>query len=255
MAHVVLKQIGINMKKVFSKLNSYLFKSLGYAITKIDNPLRAEFFYSWLKNLNIPCNVIYDIGANDGSYSMNIQKIFPTSNFFLFEANDEHDKALRNTGFNYFIALLYSKNTQVPFYKLNKTGDSIFKENYNGSYDVIDSTLMSTITLDSLIKNKNLPYPDMVKIHTQGSELEILQVGTTILHNASVVILELPILNYNSNSPKISEILEFMSDNNFVPVKLVESHRIANCLIQIDIAFMPLKIVSQTFGDKKRDFL
>ncbi len=59
-------------------------------------------------------NKILDIGANHGKWSKMMQEFFPNASLFLLEAIDYEE--LRNSGFNYHIAILADKITEVDWY-------------------------------------------------------------------------------------------------------------------------------------------
>ncbi len=92
----------------------------------------------------------------------------------------------------------------------------------------------------------NLPLPDLMKIDTQGSELDILKGAEYCLKNASVLILELPLIRYNIGSPNIAEILEHLRSKRFIPFTVIQEHQIIDDSInigmaQIDIAFVKVQ--------------
>ena len=75
-------------------------------------------------------NVVYDIGPFQGFWSKNIHRIFPKSDFNLFEANEDNRIALSHQPFPFFIELLGDQESDVVFYcsKTPSTGESIFLE-------------------------------------------------------------------------------------------------------------------------------
>lgn len=249
-----MRRLSQNLKTTLRKFNFKLLKSLGISFANFNSLIGEESFYIWLSKLDIPINVIYDIGANNGSLSMKLKKIFPKSEFILFEANSIHIKSLELSRLRYFIVVLYKENKLLPFYNLGKTGDSIYKENNLDAYDSLKPLLVQATTLNEFVSENELPIPDLMKLDTQGSELDILQGGVDLLSQVSIIVLEVPILNYNHGAHKIEQIFNFMQDNSFIPIKLVESHIVKDCLVQMDIAFMRLDTINKVFGKKNRAF-
>jgi len=236
-------------------MNFKLLKLAGISFANFNSLIGEEPFYIWLSKLDLPINVIFDIGANNGGLSLKLKKIFTNSEIILFEANSIHAKNLELTGFRYFIIVLYKEKTLLPFYNLGKTGDSIYKENNLEAYDSIEPTLVETTSLSKFVLENKLPLPDLIKIDTQGSELDILKGAVNLLAQVSIIVLEVPILHYNYGAHKIEETLKFMHNNSFIPIKLVESHIVKDCLVQVDIAFMRLDLINRVFGEKKRKFI
>ncbi|QWD23675.1 FkbM family methyltransferase [Polynucleobacter paneuropaeus] len=142
-----------------------------------------------LKSQGIPLNVIYDIGARHAEWSKSLFESFPKSDFFLFEANPHSTSMLDKSGFHYIIEVLSSSPMLVDFYDSNSSGDSIYKEISAHCDDVIPTKRLST-TLDIMVEDHNLPLPDLIKLDTQGSELDILEGFTKNLNYVSLLYLE-----------------------------------------------------------------
>jgi len=129
---------------------------------------------------------------------------------------------------------LFEANPEDDFYNGTNTGDSYYKETTT-IYDDKTSIKMPTVTLDELIEQNNLPIPQLLKLDTQGSELDILQGATKLLGKTELIVTELPIIEYNKGAPNISEYLEFFKSHDYIPVDVLEVHRGEETLIQLDI--------------------
>jgi hypothetical protein len=66
-------------------------------------------------------------------------------------------------------------------------------------------------TLDEIRSSMNLPYPDLIKIDTQGYELEVLAGATDVLSRASFCIVECCYERLYENAPLISDIITLFS--------------------------------------------
>ena len=60
-----------------------------------------------------------------------------------------------------------------------------------------------------------MPWPNLVKIDVQGSELDILKGGMETLVHASDLIIELSHKPYNLDSPKYFDVIPFLQDRGF----------------------------------------
>ena len=179
------------------------------------------------------------------------QNVFPKSDFFLFEANSNYKDILEQSNFKFFNRVLSNPERKtVKFYNGTDTGDSYYKETTKW-YDTKSFVEVECTTLDQLVKENNLPFPDFIKIDTQGSEIDILTGSASILPHVKLVYTECPIINYNQGSPNITEYLNFFKKNNFVPVGIFEMHRLENILVQIDIMFVRIDIKNQFLGKTK----
>ena len=83
------------------------------------------------------------------------------------------------------------------------------------------------------------PVYDLIKIDTQGSELDIIEGGINTFNNAKVVITEVSFDNYNEGGCTKDEILKKMSDLKFdyiMPVETVMNNK--NQLIAESLLFI-----------------
>lgn len=65
-------------------------------------------------------------------------------------------------------------------------------------------TNKETITLDTIVKLKSIPYPDLIKIDIQAAELDCIRGATKCLEHASQLTIEIvkATINYNRGGPK-----------------------------------------------------
>ena len=170
--------------------------------------------------------------------------LLPKCEFIVFEPNFIHNKAIVARGFKNIInVVLASREKKVTWYGNGSTGDSIFRESLNPKYTNFRTVFANS--LDNLYKDNKLgsKLPDLIKLDTQGSEIEILKGAAVALKNAKFVIMEMPIMVYNHNAPLFREYVEFMLINGFLPFSVIEEHRMHNVLIQINCAFINKNLV------------
>jgi FkbM family methyltransferase len=185
----------------------------------------------------IHINVVYDIGARHAEWSIEARKALGNAEFILFEANDKCAGILAKSGFRFLTGILSSQIKTVSFYDNDTWGDSYYREKTR-FYENVKPIDKVTTTLDLLIDSNKLPLPDLIKIDTQGSELDILRGGMTGITNASVLYLEVPILSYNDGAPTFQDYVDFMLEHKFVPYEICEQHYSDGALVQIDIMFI-----------------
>lgn len=224
------------------------FKHLKFAILsfhpKYRDKLFNRLFTDRLKNTlhdlqskGVNLNTIYDIGARHAEWSTHLKPAFSTSNFILFEANESCIPFLSKSGFKYFIGTLSSEKKIVRFFQNNSTGDSYYKE-ATSYYDKVLAVDKQTNTLECLVTEEQLPPPNLIKIDTQGSELDILKGGIHLLKHASLIYLECPVLPYNTGAPSFDAYISFLQSNGFIPYEICDTHHLNNALVQIDILFI-----------------
>ena len=125
----------------------------------------------------------------------------------------------------------------IEWFGVGGLGDSYFKDNGQSFADVLPKKVL-TSTLNNYVKDFRLPIPQLLKIDTQGSELDIVAGSSDFIGSVKYVLLECPLVEYNQGAPNIQSYLVAMQDLGFVPVDITEIHYMNNLAVQIDIAFV-----------------
>ncbi|MBJ13589.1 MAG: hypothetical protein CMG62_11040 [Candidatus Marinimicrobia bacterium] len=190
------------------------------------------------KEHNFYPKIIFDVGAYKGEWTKMCSKIFPNCQYFLFEPQKELNLLLENPlpkNITYENILLGKKdNKKVNFYE-NETSSSVLKfGNHN------NPTFKKTMSLDTFVKNQNIPDIDILKIDVQGYELEVLKGSLLSLETIQFLIVEVSFLEIYDNAPLANEIIQFLNTQNFqifdiVDFKLRPLDRI---LFQVDMFFI-----------------
>ena len=225
--HLIIENILLEFPKLSNLFFKYFYRNrLG------------KFLIKFKKNVALNC--VYDIGAHKGEWSSFYKKTsLKESNFILFEANEQHKKDLTKKSFNFFIEILSDETKDVYFYNNNNSsGDSYFKENTPNHNGLLPEKKRSR-TLDEVVFSKNLPLPDLIKIDTQGSEIDILKGAKNTLENCKLLYLECPIIaNFNNNNLNIFDYLNYLKNLDYIPQEICEVHYYHGYLIQVDILFV-----------------
>lgn len=237
-------------KKIFKYK---LFRLFSKRYSKIFNSIYKQKLNNVLLDLikkGVEINIIYDIGAYRGEFSDYLnQSILKKRSFYLFEANKKNSEYLDKLNFRYFIGALSDSIKEVTFYSKSLSGDSYYREQ-TSFYDSSDGKNILTNTLDDVSKSNNLPFPDFIKIDTQGSELDILKGGKKTISRCKLIYMECPIIEYNAGSPKLDDYISFLDSIDFVPYDICEVHHIDNILVQADIIFIRKPIFRKIFPQK-----
>jgi FkbM family methyltransferase len=204
---------------------------------------------NYVSNYFIPTSIL-DIGANVGQFYQESKKIFNDSYFLLIEPNPNCEEHLKKLNVDYYIGAVSDSIKEMPFIMnktdLTSTGNSFYKE--ISSFFTDDNIVtynITTTTLDKLFfKKKNF---DLIKIDTQGSELDIVKGGVNLIKNTKGIILEVSVTTneYNLNAPKSIEIFDFMFNLGFEN-KIVVGHNFNpdnGELVQQDYLFLNKKFI------------
>ncbi len=146
-----------------------------------------------------PNSIMIDIGANSGATSIPLAKKFSDCSFYLFEPHPEIFSILEtNCQFNRLknvklikSAISDTDKKKVRFYAQKQSlnmGLSSLKKNYDiNSYDHID---VQCTKIDNFFSKFKMPI-SVIKIDTQGNELEVLRSAFfTIKRHKPIIIFE-----------------------------------------------------------------
>ena len=181
--------------------------------------------------------VVYDVGAHNGSWTNQVSRILKSADFYLFEPNKNHNFQLEKTGFRYFNDVLSDQKKTTEWFGVGGLGDSYFKES-SQQFEQVSPIEIVTNTLNSYVADFKLPIPQVLKIDTQGSELDIIAGSCDFISSVKYVLLECPLVEYNLGAPNIQKYLTSMLDLGFVPIDVTEVHYMNDKAVQIDIAFI-----------------
>ncbi|NUN63519.1 FkbM family methyltransferase [Pseudanabaena biceps] len=193
-------------------------------------------------------NVIYDIGANIGTWTLLAKAIIPQASIHAFEPlNVFHDRFNQETQDIHDITLhkvaLGSKpdklNMQVTSYSdassLLQIGDAT--KDYFGITKEREE-LVDVVCLDDYVSNFNLPLPDLIKLDIQGYELEAMRGAIKCLNHATFIICEVSFVEFYKGQALFPEIVSFLSDHNFMFYALGANTPIGQKISQTDVLFV-----------------
>ena len=197
-----------------------------------------------VNKLGIDPVTILDIGAHTGQFYGWAKKVWPNSVIWMVEANPLHERTLENlirfTDDEYLIAALGDEEREVTFYtrsdKPHTEGNSYYKEaNY---WDIPHLVLESKRKLQRLddLFTEDTKF-DLIKMDTQGSELDILKGGKNLVNTASAVILEVAYTEYNLGAPLAEDVINYMKSIDFDIYLEIGEHYDGSSIIQRDLLF------------------
>ena len=101
------------------KIKFKFFKSFPRIFTRFFKSLykhKLDYNLTELIKKGLKIDVIYDIGAYRAEWSKNYsQSSLKNKDFFLFEANQENERYLKKSNFNYYIGVLSNEKKKGKF--------------------------------------------------------------------------------------------------------------------------------------------
>jgi FkbM family methyltransferase len=201
------------------------------------NQTHQDYLFKLRDEFGFTPNIIYDVGACVLHWTTIAKEVWPNSQYFLLEAMEESEEIFQETNYPYHIGVFSDlDNKDITFYK-NVTfpgGNSYYMENpqHSSMATVLfdnpsNQFVRKTITLDTMRRMKNFPYPDLLKIDVQGCEIDILKGATDILKNVKHLIVELQHIEYNIGAQMCDDsipIIESMGFELITPKFSLSSH-------------------------------
>lgn len=182
-----------------------------------------------IKNHLKEATLLLDIGAHKGVFAKAANTFFNFEQTICFEPNSKLEShILRNTqSINCIIEnlALSDKEGEIEFFlheddSMNSTLESdskTLREEFPwDNPDLVQQTIIPTITLDSYIEKKGLSGKKcFLKLDTQGNELNILKHSTEVLRNTEMILTEYMFFTPYQRTFSFYDLIEFMKQHGF----------------------------------------
>ena len=204
------------MNLIYKFVDKFLMNDFSKTISKIVN--------------NNPKNeiTVFDVGCFQGNFSRNLQKeIKKNTNYFLFDPNPNlvikdfqyqklafsNDKGTKKFYLNtFFPASGSSLNTIHVKDKLWNFTRKLVTGNFKKQFESFD---VRTDTIDNFCEENGVNSIDILKIDTEGSEIEVLEGSKKMLNKTNIILIEVldERKNFDEKYQRVIEILE--KNHNF----------------------------------------
>lgn len=189
-------------RSFFIKWNKLLYRlSLsGLGILNYENP-RVSGELHFLNNIatqQTSKSIIFDVGANKGDYSLMCLNVFKNVQIYSFEPHPKTFSVLKNvvSGKNVscFNKALSSKHEILELFDYDDNDGSEHASLYKDVIEKIHSKTavphrVSAVTLDEFINEKKIDKINLLKIDTEGHELEVIKGANFAIKNQMISII------------------------------------------------------------------
>jgi FkbM family methyltransferase len=229
--------------KIFPIINS-LLRPLSLKLVTARTPNRNfEEFFRHLASLDYRFKTVVDVGVGNGTESL--YRGTTGANYFLVEAVPDNTEILhaiaKRLNAQLFNVAAGKHSGTLDFYRhADTTGSSSLKQLEDN--DEINGQLISVTVerLDKLLPH-DIAQPCLLKIDTQGAELDVLEGIQGLLSRIDMIILEVSFHEFRQGAPEVATVIGYMDNIGFVPYEILEGHyrSLDNALAQVDIVFVP----------------
>ncbi len=181
--------------------------------------------FSLLRDAGFAPNVIFDIGAANGTWSALVSQIFPDATFHLFEPlaaiREDYRKSLQfqmqwHPKFFLHEVALGAREEKIEMC-LHEDGYGSTVLNMGGHPDYQTRLKVDQFTLDGYVSNTGIRLPNIIKIDTQGAERLIFSRALSCLRHADVVFAETWLTRaYGPDTPLLTELIDLLGANDLV---------------------------------------
>lgn len=142
--------------------------------------------------------VVFDLGANCGFFTLRTLDFFPKAKIYAFEpqlkVNNKFKETIKANNLQDRISLhkfaVAESNSSSTFYEnrspisASLLKDKVSRRTIRKKYPV------EIISLNWFVEEFNSPFPDILKIDVEGSELDVLKGSTDLLNQISILFIE-----------------------------------------------------------------
>ena len=186
---------------------------------------------------------VFDVGAATGTPQL--YEAFPEAKHFLIEPLEELRARLETVAEGLrdaecvFAAAMPESAEVVLRVHPDLVGSSVYLENEDSDVNGYER-VVPAISLDDLCSQKRPPTPYLIKVDTQGSELDVLKGATRALEDTVFVTLEASLFEFFRGGPQIGSCITFMKDRGFVPYDCfgLQYRLLDGAMSQLDLAFV-----------------
>lgn len=186
--------------------------------------------------------VIFDVGANLGTYSKKVKNLLKNKNlsFFLFEPNSSLNHNLRKaTGkfSNIINNFAISDNDGESVLFLNKVSSQsslLRKKDLVGALE--KEIEIKTVRLDTYIKNNSIKKIDILKIDVEGLELKVLESLSGAISDIEISIIKIEI-QFNSRD-NLPDVINYLNKYSYKLSGFSNTKYLKNSIFFVDAYFM-----------------
>ena len=234
-----------------------IFRKLGYDLSKYAHDLPGKYPYEDIRKfLQKEKPTIFDIGAAKGETIVELKSIFPGSIIHSFEPSpstfeslEEYASGIKNV--SVWNCGIGDKVCEMDLHENSDLGMNSFKELGSAGWGVTKkNTKVKVNTIDQFCTDNNIALIDLLKIDTQGFELNVLKGAeqTLNLKNISFIYLEVNYLPIYKDIPSISELYDYLTKKDFILMSIYPSNYVNNFISTYsDCLFVHKKHITKDF--------
>lgn len=230
---------------VMKGLIKKLFNKIGFDIIRINRRYGTDPFLDMTRFVNNDQPMIFDVGANNGQTVKKLRQYFHNCKINSFEPNPNafeilkqnvskmNDVHIWNNG-------LGSITGQITFFENSHSDMSSFLKQGETGWGVEKESIAQVTTIDQFCAEQKIDFVDILKIDTQGFELEILKGAETIISNNGIGLIYLEVIfsKMYDNLPSLGDLYNLLNKKGYKLVSIYTIHYQNNLASWSDLLFV-----------------
>jgi FkbM family methyltransferase len=192
--------------------------------------------------------VIFDIGANIGTWTLLAKALYPSAQVHAFEPLPSHAKQFQASIRTLSDVTLHTiaLGPENGFAKLHVTdfsdASSILKLSDVGRetwhLTEVEEVRLNLYRLDEYVARNELSMPDLIKIDVQGFELEVLKGAPHVLAQTKAIIAEVSFKEFYKGQCRFDQLVSFFAESGLFVYAFGARTALGAALAQSDILFL-----------------
>ncbi|HEY2460735.1 MAG TPA: FkbM family methyltransferase [Candidatus Acidoferrum sp.] len=185
---------------------------------------------------------VIDVGASNGSWSKRVMKYFPEANYLLVEAQEAaHGLALKefkatHGNVDYALCAAGNRDGQIHFDADRPLGGAASETAFE-----TNDTVIPMRAVDTLVRERDLRGPYLLKLDTHGFEVPILEGAGTVLSQAAMLIIEAYNFTICRGALRFHELCAYLEPRGFRCADIFDLmvRPLDQSFWQMDMVFLP----------------
>ncbi|HWB65094.1 MAG TPA: FkbM family methyltransferase [Chitinophagales bacterium] len=224
------------IKKIFNLFGLRVSRSWNTPVGDMDALLND------VKRRGLKVTRVLDIGAYKGWFSRQVLAVYPDALLYLVEPQQEMEP--------YMLGFL-QQHKNARYFKMAAGAADAVKDFYiaddlacSGLMEVQStdgkSTAVTVKAIDSLLHERQIDVPEIVKIDVQGYELEVLKGCQALFGKTELFIIETSLQKKNDSFPLMGDVIAFMDRQGYLVYDFAGflRHKSDGSLFECDICFV-----------------
>lgn len=219
---------------ITSAIRNFFINVTGYFIyKKSDLPIGIDFKSDLENKFGIIPTTVFDVGANYGQTALHYNKIFNEAEVYSFEpikksflkleSETKHQKKIKC-----FHLALGEEKKEVEIFLYDESNSQL-----NSLKVVDDSKINKSLreaikvdTLNNFVLENNIQIIDLLKIDTEGFELEVLKGAASLLENKQIkaILCEVALSKRNTRNTQLNDVTSFLDKYDYFFVGLYDTN-------------------------------